>query len=680
MAKKSSSVTRTVKQTGKQRLKTEGGQNRIQKNMKTKAARLEVDVKRQLKIQKALYQIADAASAVKDMQSFYKKLHRIVGKFMYAENFFIALLEEQSDLVTWVYYVDTVDVEPPTPIQRKDHQGATGWVIRHGKTVADVDGSWAATIARGEARELASDSNGIAVPLKVKNETIGVVLVQSYIKGIGYQLEDVKILEFVAQHFATALTRARALEAEHQRTEELAILNSVGEAMSQTLDVKTVTRIVGNKVRDIFHSTGVSIMLLNAQTSMIHILYEYDSGEGGYIDYIEPFPLGTGLTSKVIQSRQPLLLSTAQEQLANGAYSPPELGTGAISESMMMVPILVSDKVLGVVSVNKYEQHAFDENSLHLLQTLSSNMGVAIENARLFEAEQQRVAELQIINSIQQGLAAELDFQAIVDLVGDKLREVFSTPNFGIDWYDEKNNLLHPLYAYEHGKRLDIPPQTAKPGGIFETIRKTRQPLLLNSAEDYARREIWNALPGTDQSKSLLALPIISNDRMLGVVSIKNYDRENAFGESEIRLLTTIAASLGNALENARLFDEVQKKNIEITEALEQQTATSDILRVIASSPTGIQPVLDVIAQNAAQLSASDDALIDLEDQGSLRVASHFGNIPMFPVGEGIPLNRESVAGRAIIDGRTIETIHKPVGAESEYPEGISGQTNTAIG
>ena len=78
------------------------------------------DVKRQLKIQQALYAIADAASAVKDMQSFYKKLHKIVGKLMYAENFFIALHDKQSDLITWVYYVDTVDVEPYPPTKLSD--------------------------------------------------------------------------------------------------------------------------------------------------------------------------------------------------------------------------------------------------------------------------------------------------------------------------------------------------------------------------------------------------------------------------------------------------------------------------------------------------------------------------------------------------------------------------------
>ena len=75
--------------------------------------------------------------------------------------------------------------------------------------------------------------------------------------------------------------------------------------------------------------------------------------------------------------------------------------------------------------------HAFNEAHERLLQTLSTNMGVAIENARRFEAEQQRVAELQIINSIQQGLASKLDLQGVIDLVGDKLREVLKTDEIG---------------------------------------------------------------------------------------------------------------------------------------------------------------------------------------------------------------------------------------------------------
>src|SRR5439155_15600568 len=156
--------------------------------------------------------------------------------------------------------------------------------------------------------------------------------------------------------------------------------------------------------------------------------------------------------------------------------------------SYIYVPILRGDSAHGVISVGKLQAHAFSDSDVSLLTTLANAMSVALENARLFDetqrlfkAEQQRAAELEIINSIQQGLASELNFQAIVDLVGDKLREVFNAPDFGINWYDEKTNLLHYLYTYEHGQRLTIDSRHPVPGGSFETMLRTRQPQVLNS-------------------------------------------------------------------------------------------------------------------------------------------------------------------------------------------------------
>src|SRR4029077_5690708 len=99
---------------------------------------------------------------------------------------------------------------------------------------------------------------------------------------------------------------------------------------------------------------------------------------------------------------------------------------------------------------NYEREDAFGDAEVRLLSTVAASMGVALENARLFDETQrllketeQRPAELAVINSIQEGIAAELDFQAIVDLVGDKLREVFKTDDIGIDWHDAQTNMLH---------------------------------------------------------------------------------------------------------------------------------------------------------------------------------------------------------------------------------------------
>ena len=258
------------------------------------------------------------------------------------------------------------------------------------------------------------------------------------------------------------------------------------------------------------------------------------------------------LVPVTVDTRKPLLFGTREEVIKAGGTQAPRSGEKVDrNESFLGVPIMTGDKVIGGINVQSYKQNAFNQNDLRLLQTLANAMSVALQNAQSFKAEQERVAELQIINSIQQELAAELDFQAIVDLVGDKLREVFNTGDFGIRWYDEKNNLVHFLYEYEHGERLDIPPQPPNPGGTFDLFLKDRQPIVANTPE-LAARTGGILIDGTDMSKSIIAIPIITSDRLTGSLQIENYERENAFGESELRLLTTIAASLGTALENAR--------------------------------------------------------------------------------------------------------------------------------
>src|SRR5262245_29524795 len=181
-------------------------------------------------------------------------------------------------------------------------------------------------------------------------------------------------------------------------------------------------------------------------------------------------------------------------------------------------------------------------------------MGFALENARnlaetqrLLKETEQRNAELAVINSIQQGVAGSLDFQGIIDLVGDKLREVLHTDDLGIRWRDPDSGLIHYLYEYEHGKRLTVPPSPSKPGGVGERMSATRQPQVVNTRAEMDALGI-TLIPGTDQSKSLALIPILGADRVLGAVSVENYERENAFGESEVRMLSTVAASMGVAL------------------------------------------------------------------------------------------------------------------------------------
>src|SRR4029079_11801696 len=122
--------------------------------------------------------------------------------------------------------------------------------------------------------------------------------------------------------------------------------------------------------------------------------------------------------------------------------------------SAVFVPIIGNDKVLGSVQLENHErEHAFAESDVRLLETIAASMGVALQSARLFDETQrllketeQRNAELAVINSIQQGIAGSLDFQGIVELVGDKLREVLKSENVTITWLDHERRAVVWLY------------------------------------------------------------------------------------------------------------------------------------------------------------------------------------------------------------------------------------------
>ncbi|HLO13445.1 MAG TPA: GAF domain-containing protein, partial [Anaerolineales bacterium] len=508
----------------------------------------------------------------------------------------------------------------------------------------------------------------VFVPLIANNEVKGLVTLQNVDRENAFSDSDVHLLQTLANSMSVALENARLfdetqrlLKETEQRAAELQIINSVQTGLASKLEMQAIYDLVGDKIREIFDAQGAGIAIVDRAQNMVRLKYLFEDGQ---IYRDKSFPLGQGLTSYVLETRQTLLLSSeADAEKYKHKWIFP--GSQSTARSWLTVPILIGGQAIGALNVQNFErEYAFSESDARLLQTLASSLGVALENARLFAEERQRAAELATVNTISTALVGELDLNALIGLVGEQIRNAFAADIAYVALLDEVTNTIN--FPYIYGEKLD-PMQFGQ--GLTSKIIQMGKPLLINQDIDKHREQLGATQIGV-QARSYLGVPIFLGGKALGVISVQSTEQENVFDENDQRLLGTIAGNVGVALQNARLFAEVQTRNQEITEALEQQTATSEILRVIASSPTDVQPVMDVIAQNAAQLSGSDDALIDIEDKGLLRVAAHYGNIPMFPVGEGFPLNRDSVAGRAVIEEQSLQTLHKKLGEASEYPEG----------
>ena len=185
------------------------------------------------------------------------------------------------------------------------------------------------------------------------------------------------------------------------------------------------------------------------------------------------------------------------------------------------------------------------------------------DNASISQELAEREAELAIINSVQQALASNLDVQAIYNLVGDKIRDIFDSQVVMISTYDPETETIEHRYAIERGEHIIAPGRYPNRGFRIQIVQ-TRQPILVNTkVAETAARLGQPTIPGTITPKSWLGVPMIVGDQVTGILSLQDIDREDAFDQSDVSLLQTLAASMSVALENARLFDETQRLLIE---------------------------------------------------------------------------------------------------------------------
>ncbi len=523
--------------------------------------------------------------------------------------------------------------------------------------------------------------SGMYVPLIVGKEIKGMIGIASLEKENAYGDSDLRLLTTLANSMSVALENARLFDETNrllnetdQRAQELSIINSVQSGLAAQLDIQAIFDLVGDKVRDTFNAQTVVITTYDRQTNLKHYPYMIEKGQR-YSQ--EPLPhRDKGFTSLVMRTRQPLMINENMMERAAEVGSTVLGGGEIMSKSGIWVPLVIGDEARGVISIQNVDrENAFSDSDFRLLTTLASSLSVAFENARLFNETQrllketnQRAAELAIINRVQTAVGSKLDFQGVIDAVGDKIREIFPTDSLGINLLDRAQSLVRLFYVFEKGQRYSNA-EFPFGRGLSSIVIKQREPLLLNT--DVARKSAeLGAVYPADQTdpKSWLGIPIMVGEDAIGNIVLQTWERENAYSESDVRLLQTLASSLGIALENARLFDEVQKKNVEISEALEQQTATSEVLRVIANSPSDIQPVLDAVAENAARVCGANDALIFQVDGDQLRQVAHYGPIPVQPDELALPINRGSAGGRAVVLGDTIHIHDILAESDSEFP------------
>ena len=351
------------------------------------------------------------------------------------------------------------------------------------------------------------------------------------------------------------------------RSEQVqAALYRIAETASAAQDMQEFYAEIHRIVGELMFAENFYVVLYDEDRRMMNWPFGVDTAGDTFAGPNVWEPMGTGesrgITSYLLRKGTPLLLTQAEidELVTLGEFG----YVGVRGVDWLGVPLRSEGRTVGAMVVQSYEGDLpHTEQDKDLLTFVASHVGSALTRARAIEETRQRNAELALINDVQGGLAENLEMQAMYDLVGDRIQHIFDAQVVDIGILDATTGKIRFPYAIEKGVRF--PDEPLDVIGFRKRVLESQEPIVVNEDIGRVSREMGQgfAISG-EQPKSCVFVPLVVGDRATGVISLQNIDREHAFSDADVRLLTTLAGSLSVALENARLFEETRQRNAEL--------------------------------------------------------------------------------------------------------------------
>ena len=391
------------------------------------------------------------------------------------------------------------------------------------------------------------------------------------------------------------------------RNRDLAALCDVTAAASQSLEIKPVLDEVVKKITDIFAFDSVSIFLFDPKNEVLNVMAAAGIHEIQALP--RAFRRGRGLTGRVAETGQYLIFEDVRsdpryrQMTENNAMQ--RMGDCFIA----IFPIKAKEKFLGTINCINTEPRKLTTGEIRLINSMADQIGVAVENINLSEEVENKTKDLETSNAElrealeHQTATAEVlgiisrsptDVQPALDAIVESAARVCGIDDVVLRL--NENNALVPRAHFG-----SVPPDRVEVSIDELHIRWMREHGALH-IPDVREQNDFPTLGRGREWRTFLAAPLRQQGEFIGLLAARRIE-VRPFTPAQIKLLETFADQAVIAIENVRLFNELR-------ESLEQQKATSEILGVIASSPTDIQPVLDVVAQNAARLCDASDAAI----------------------------------------------------------------------
>lgn len=475
----------------------------------------------------------------------------------------------------------------------------------------------------------------LCVPIQLGNELIGVINAESRLTDF-FSEDDLRLFITIGSTLATAIEKIRLFEVERKRRQDAETLRDATTAMTATLELHALLASILESLEKIVPHDSASIVLRHKNELEIIA----SRGLPKASDHIgKKFTLNRKWET-IISTKQALILPDAQTDPLFEKWDETEHIHG-----WMGIPLLARGEVIGCICLDSLRPNAFHKDQSDLLQTFANQAAAAIENVRLFEAEQRHRQEAEALRQAAQVLSASLDVHEVFRLMLEQLKRVLTFDSASVILFGESGQLdLVIGLNYENEQATSRAARDLlKDSPILKQMGEDLKPLTI---ADVRQHPGWIWVPGTEQVRAFLAVPIVAQQRMIGTLMMDSRS-PGFFTDDDVRIAQTLAQHMAIALENARLYGQA-------VEAAERRAILHRASQEIAQSSLEVDEVYQAVHRAAGQLMPAEAFVISVVNETSGEISLDY----LFDKGEHLPPQRiplgSGLSGQVVSSGEAV--------------------------